>query len=645
MLRQYGESKLSRCGLAAVFALATASPAVLADPVTHVVTHTFSVQDVQGGFDGSTYAERSDIICGLGDVACPVDGPVPTADKTGIMLYPIDSEFGFYVSDFVGAAQKIRDFDYREGWVGDIYENNQLVGLRVSNVSTDTFKVPSNMGTWCAGLGGTSIKCSTEHYSVLEHVKTCYETVPYLYSDRDTGIPGDLVDPATGAVIGTCAEGMLDNNLMEVVDGVPTIPLDGRILEANESTVRDAIAIGPDYGLTFKDDGKALYRFGNLVKRPNDVRIYARMELPQEWKDNPDTDYQVLSAELIVEHLITNNPNDQLRPEDMENEGATGRLPDYVQVGDFRVSTRDCFEGDGDPIPSGTYFQTPVRGEGADANPIYSADLQQGLTNAWYTTIHRDPFEPDPVSGIGPRWRLKANKFGQDIPGLEIPAIECSPVPFTSENIKYHVGEPTVTKINLLDWKSTEDIPVSPLLSSRGWIDSAANLQNLDPSGDGAAPNGISINGLPLTEDFDLAVYIKGDKKPTSIFNARLEIVYEGDGGGVEPPVSGFDMAVTELKVPSKVRFGDTRKIRMTITNYGPDIATGVLEIVGMLDDVVIETQTFEFGPMAPGESERSTFDWLADNPSGIVNWTATIVADGDVDLSNNSIAASTTIR
>jgi len=26
----------------------------------------------------------------------------------------------------------------------------------------------------------------------------------------------------------------------------------------------------------------------------------------------------------------------------------------------------------------------------------------------------------------GPRWRLRANKFGQDIPGLEIPRLECS---------------------------------------------------------------------------------------------------------------------------------------------------------------------------------------------------------------------------
>jgi hypothetical protein len=347
----------------------------------------------------------------------------------------------------------------------------------------------------------------------------------------------------------------------------------------------------------------------------------------------------------VVEHLITNNPNDQLRPEDMENEGATGRLPLYADVGGVRVSNRDCYEGDGDFIAANTYLRNPAFANPTDPDAIYSADLQEGLTNAWYTTINRDPFEPDPETAIGPRWRLKANKFGQDIPGLEIPLVECSPVPFTSDNIKYKVGEPTVTTINLLDWEGNETIPVSPLLTSRGWIDSAANLQNLDPAGVPDAPNGTSINGLPLTEDFDLAVYVKGDKKPTSVFNATLNIVYEGEGGGGEPPVTEFDMAITELKVPSKVRFGDTRKIRTTIANYGPDIASGTLEIVGTLEGVEIESQSFAFGPMAPGESERISFSWLADNPSGTVTWTATIVADGDIDLANNSFAASTIIR
>ena len=130
-----------------------------------------------------------------------------------------------------------------------------------------------------------------------------------------------------------------------------------------------------------------------------------------------------------------------------------------------------------------------------------SADLTGGFTNAFYTTINRDPFEwsyrdrnspadlfdfigcagpiddPDyagtcqddfdqPYTDVanldlvsGPRWRLKANKFGQDLPGLEIPAAECSPPPFERDNIKYNVGDPVTTVINLLDWADEQRSP------------------------------------------------------------------------------------------------------------------------------------------------------------------------------------------
>ena len=127
------------------------------------------------------------------------------------------------------------------------------------------------------------------------------------------------------------------------------------------------------------------------------------------------------------------------------------------------------------------------------------------MTNGYYTTINREPFEwsylrkdrpvdvfnfigcdgpaedaatlcynydtnvtdanPDqPVYAnkanlelvSGPRWRLKPNKFGQDLPGLELPKRECSKPPFKSDNIKYEVGEFTTTTINLLDWVDSE---------------------------------------------------------------------------------------------------------------------------------------------------------------------------------------------
>jgi hypothetical protein len=135
----------------------------------------------------------------------------------------------------------------------------------------------------------------------------------------------------------------------------------------------------------------------------------------------------------------------------------------------------------------------------------------------------------------GPRWRLKPNKFGQDLPGLELPLVECSEPPFQSDNIKYAVGEPTTTIINLLDWADEN----GPLATSKGWVDVTANefvtIEGTDPI------SGVSYttNGLPMTDDFDLAVYVKGDRKSTAVYNATLVIEYgdqvevDTDGDGV----------------------------------------------------------------------------------------------------------------
>ena len=81
--------------------------------------HVFSVDDVMGGFDGSTFGtggatQDTDIICDLGTTACPADNG-PFLDKSGVMLYPVDSEFGYYIVDFLGAQQKTRDQDFMEG--------------------------------------------------------------------------------------------------------------------------------------------------------------------------------------------------------------------------------------------------------------------------------------------------------------------------------------------------------------------------------------------------------------------------------------------------------------------------------------------------------------------------------------------------
>eukprot|EP00977_Amphora_coffeiformis_P012398 scaffold3066_cov178-Amphora_coffeaeformis.AAC.6 len=459
--------------------------------------------DTMGGFDGSTFGpggakQDTSILCDApGASACPPGGPSKFEDKNGDTLYPIDSEFGFVVHDFVGATQKTRDRIYQDGFVGNIEEQGEIVGLKVSNAATDTYKVKPPLGTWCQGLGNTAVKCSTEHYTVMEHVLTCYETVPYFFAESSDGQDND------------CEE--LDNELFWIDQDSNQVPFsDINALDPNDNTNLVDIAYSNDYSITKKDDGKILYRWGSLIKRPTDIRLYAKLELPAAWKED-DADFTVTEAKLVIDHWVTNNPNDQLRAEDLENEGATGRKPDCRILDDGSwESPKDCFEGDGDyigveegtgdptPIGEGTLLKRADDGtfnlEGTNPPEDWSEDLQEFYTNAWYTTLDRDPFEWSyktdteenlfeyegyslPLTPLemeeknlklesGPRWRLKANKFGQDIPGLEIPRKNCEPPPYTKDKIKYNIGERTTTVINLLDWDEEEG--PSPLATSKG---------------------------------------------------------------------------------------------------------------------------------------------------------------------------------
>ena len=145
--------------------------------------HVFTINDVMGGFDGSTFGTEalgsrpSSIICDIvaGATPCPIDNG-PVIDKQGVTLYPVDSEFGFYVVDFLGAEGKSRDGDYKEGFVGNILDGDTPIGIKVANAPTLKYKVKPPLGTWCQGLGGTSVKCETEHYVTMEHVLSCHET-------------------------------------------------------------------------------------------------------------------------------------------------------------------------------------------------------------------------------------------------------------------------------------------------------------------------------------------------------------------------------------------------------------------------------------------------------------------------------------
>jgi hypothetical protein len=142
------------------------------------------------------------------------------------------------------------------------------------------------------------------------------------------------------------------------------------------------------------------------------------------------------------------------------------------------------------------------------------ASTLEGFTNAWFTTMDREPFEPvlnedgTEYAGSGPRWRLQPDKYGQDLPSVVIPIDPSSPPPPQQDEVKYEVGAETQTVLNLLDWETE----ISPLSISAGWQNNAGE---------------VSVNGLNLTNNFDVAVYIKGDIKPATVYSAQLLMDYE----------------------------------------------------------------------------------------------------------------------
>ncbi len=503
------------------------------DPVFRS-SHVFSTADITVTFDGMTVGNAEDPQSVFDTIDDPNDDSDTKITKDGVTLYPIDSEFGYYVSDFENATQKELDGDYAEGWAGDLKdaEGNQL-GLVISDSPTDTFKTPAVLGTWLAGLGGNTVKASTEHYVVMQNILSDQkypgdENALYPLDDELYVIGGENDGRLVSEVIAEL-RGLADNAGDINGDGVIDIK---DVLEPNETEIDSNIAASSDYSVTLKDDGKLLYRWGNTIKKPNDVRLEATLDLPDEWSEyNPYTSlrtlYHVTEAELVVHHTITNNPNDQVRPEDFENEAAIGTLPTYEIITDYNldgqgvrevwVTTDDYYSGDGTLYPAGTILRDDLLAQqwaASELAAIGATDGAEGFTNAWYTTMDREPFEPvlnedgTEYEDSGPRWRLQPDKYGQDLPSVVIPTDPSDQPPPTNDEVKYEVGAETQTVLNLLDW----EYAAKPLSISAGWQDK---------------PGEVSVNGMNYTDDFDVAVYIKGDIKPATIYSAELVMSYE----------------------------------------------------------------------------------------------------------------------
>ncbi|SHI06713.1 hypothetical protein SAMN05443551_0061 [Marivita hallyeonensis] len=491
----------------------------------YTVSHIFSTDDISATFDGGTQGDPG---------ATYIDFSGANGTKTtkeGVTLYPIDSEFGFIVTDFSGAEQKAIDGSYTEGWAGDLTIGGEQAGLVVSDAPTDVFKTPAVLGTWLTGLGSNTVKASTEHYVTMQNVLSdqMFPEDPSAVYQLDD----DLILLSQNPLWNEQYVRVLlaDQTTYGVTDANEDGVVDIRdLLNPNESTIEYDIAYGNDYSVTMKDDGKLLYRWGTAVKRPNDVRIEVELPLPEEFNFTDAGSglkqlFRITEAELATHHTITNNPNDQIRPEDYENESAIGTLPTYQIVENYNgetgrtvwESTDDYYAGDGTLYPAGTILRDSALAGTLSATILQeigatSKDLEQGFTNAWYTTMDREPFEPVLTPGgdyeTGPRWRLKPDKYGQDLPSVVIPEDPSDPLPIQNGEEKYEVGAETQTVINLLDWAT----PISPLAISAGWQNNSGT---------------VSGNGLNMTDNFDVAFYVKGDIKPATLYSTELVMSYE----------------------------------------------------------------------------------------------------------------------
>lgn len=80
------------------------------DPNAYSVVHVFSTDDITATFAGDTQGDPGATFIDFG--ATPKVGKTINGD---IDLFPIDSEFGFVVTDFSGAEQKTIDGLHTEG--------------------------------------------------------------------------------------------------------------------------------------------------------------------------------------------------------------------------------------------------------------------------------------------------------------------------------------------------------------------------------------------------------------------------------------------------------------------------------------------------------------------------------------------------
>ena len=296
--------------------------------------HVFSVDDITVTFGGETIGT-------IADRDSVYDTSIDKVTKEGVTLHPIDSEFGFYVDDFNEAIQKELDGDYAEGWAGDLVIGGEQVGV-VRVRFTDRYLQDSGGSGHLAGRASAETP-SRPRPSTTRSCRMSFPTRNYPGDpDADYALDDNLILLSQNAAW----DGSTSPTFLPIPrprrndkngDGV----LDIRdLLNPNESTIEYDIAYSTDYSVTMKDDGKLLYRWGNTIKRPNDIRMEAELPLPDEWTraGNPDALTKLFQITRPNWSCITRSrttPTTRSDPRTSRTNPRSARLPTYEIIPDY----------------------------------------------------------------------------------------------------------------------------------------------------------------------------------------------------------------------------------------------------------------------------------------------------------------------
>jgi len=107
---------------------------------------------------------------------------------------------------------------------------------------------------------------------------------------------------------------------------------------------------------------------------------------------------------------------------------------------------------------------------------------------------------------------------------------------------------------------------------------------------------------------------------------------------------------VSGLQVPAQMVDGsEGREFVVTVTNAGPDPATGTVTVTASASNevpIVDSPWTFKFTELTAGASESfPQVFWVQLDEKATINWTAVVDAPDDVDPYNNTVTATTNVK